>query len=192
MRKKTPSNTNRKCTHCETIICFNENGEWLCDLDGRRITLLSGPKFANVICIAIGCIKKPRLEILVEKATEIGVTEIQLLHTDYAQKIHYDMDRLHRISIEATEQCGRLVPLRIIQSITLKEYLDHTNGMGICVQDGGNLPNTVTTLLIGPEGGWSPCELEHMSEIPKITLGSTILRSETAAIVAGYLLNNRI
>jgi 16S rRNA (uracil1498-N3)-methyltransferase len=188
------NNVMRK-SKADYIQCFNENGEWLCDVSGNRIKKIREPEIRTNKTIAIGCIKKHRLEILVEKATEIGVTHLQLLTTTYSQRVNYDFPRLRRISIEAAEQSGWLEPITILPAISLETFLNKNRNLNREIAfchpgETQDLTSKISTILIGPEGGWSPEDILQMQELQKVSLGNSILRSETAAMLAGYLLCN--
>lgn len=175
------------------VHCFNEGGEWRCDITGKKIEQVRWPESVPKTTICVGMIKKPRLEILVEKLTEVGVTDLKLLETDHTQKHFYDMQRLQKISIEAAEQCGRLTPLKIHAPGVFADILQAlpAESTAFCHKKGTRSPNGhIDTLLIGPEGGWSAREFELLSSFRSINLGQTTLRTETACIIAGYLLQN--
>lgn len=139
-------------------------------------------------------IKRPRLEWLLEKATELGVTDVYPLLTDRADRTPLKTDRLSAIAIEAAEQCEALAPpdLHPLQSLSqlLQSWpasspiLWAAERMDAAPLVTAMLPDAA--ILIGPEGGFSPAEQEmlgaHPAVIP-VSLGSRILRAETAAIM---------
>jgi 16S rRNA (uracil1498-N3)-methyltransferase len=169
------------------IYCFNETGEWLCQLDGTRIHQVRKPPNTQEKTIGIACIKKPRLEWLVEKLAELGITKLQLLYTDHSQPHLYDMNRLRKISIEATEQSNHLKPMTILEPTPLIDFLQAQPKSTFCQLGPQNLSNHSNTLLIGPEGGWSQREMELAQTA--ISFGPMTLRSETAAMIAGFILS---
>jgi 16S rRNA (uracil1498-N3)-methyltransferase len=160
------------------------------------------------ITLAQALIKNDRFDWVVQKTTELGVTRIVPLITinnsvrnaeDRAEK---QLQRWHRISLEALKQCGRRKLVEIIEPISLVNFSENRDGESISLlfserggrrlsEIGENLqPRGKIDLLIAPEGGWSDQELrtaEAFHFIP-VNLGARILRSETAAIVAVSLI----
>lgn len=143
------------------------------------------------VTLLMSVIKKENFELAVEKATEIGVTKIVPVLSERTLQKNLNTERLQRIMIEASEQCGRGDIPDLGETVdletALQEYLD------IIAFDitGGNLETlskdiSSPKILIGPEGGWSEKELELLKEknISIAKLGDTTLRAETAAIVA--------
>ncbi|MFA6404648.1 MAG: RsmE family RNA methyltransferase [Candidatus Paceibacterota bacterium] len=153
------------------------------------------PEKDIVLCVAI--VKKDTFEWIVEKATELGVTNIIPIISERSEKKSLNIERLKKISIEASEQSGRgRVPIiepivSLIEAInTYKDqyggqtsvYAFHTEGDTIPRSDLGNDRKIV--IFIGPEGGWSPSEIDmfHKDKISIHCLGKQILRTETAVI----------
>ena len=167
------------------IYCFNETGEWLCKIDGTRIQKIREPAHIIEKTIGIGCIKKTRIEWVVEKLTEVGVTTLQLLETDHSQPYSYDLARLKKISIESAEQSNHLAPMKIERPVPLRSFIQDKQ-VTFCQSGTKNFNTCSNILLIGPEGGWSPNEIGLIRD--SISFGSMTLRSETAAIIGGFLL----
>ena len=176
------------------IHVFNSSdGEWEGKLIDIHIVLIQKIKdtLANTIkSIAVGCIKKNRMEYLVEKATEVGIDNIFLLNTEYSQPFRYDMHRLERISIEAAEQSGRISIPTVHEPQPIESFLNLNFSFASAYQyaDSSQVDANCDCILIGPEGGWSKAEIELMSNIDKIKLGENILRTETAAVIAAHML----
>lgn len=162
---------------------------------------------ARKISIAISLLKNAnRFEWFLEKATEIGVTEIIPLICDRTEKEKFRGDRLQQILISAmlqSQQC-RLPVLH--QPITFKlllrqedvvsasqKFIAHCTDM-----DRRNLTDLVNDslpsqiILIGPEGDFTPQEIEFAltNHFDAVALGNTRLRTETAGIVAATILKN--
>jgi 16S rRNA (uracil1498-N3)-methyltransferase len=95
------------------------------------------------------------------------------------------VDRLRRVAREAAMQCRRAW-LPAIDD--LRTFAEVAGEAGVCVADRGGGPIALEspTVLVGPEGGWA--EAERIRCLPSVSLGPHVLRSETAAIVAGALL----
>ena len=192
------------------VILFDGKGyDYLCIISsirnlGATVGIIQKVKNANEpklnIFLCVGIIKKDNFEFLVQKVTELGVKNIIPVLCERSEKKNINMERLQKIAIEASEQSGR-GDLPIIHNII--KFSD--------LLDGNLLPNRVVYLnlegqpisniinekepkelvvFIGPEGGWSDTELTEFSKhnIPSISLGSQILRSETAAIAVSSLL----
>jgi len=163
------------------------------------------PKYGenNVkIVLGIGILKKDKMNLVVEKATELGVNKITPLQLDKCIKRDINLDRLVKISKTALKQCGRS-SLPIIQKPkSLNEsFLDNSkNTILVCHESGESginiFPKVLKNvskilLLIGPEGDFSKKEVELLKthDAKFIELGSRRLRSETAVITALAQLN---
>ncbi|QVL32462.1 16S rRNA (uracil(1498)-N(3))-methyltransferase [Telmatocola sphagniphila] len=143
--------------------------------------------------IAVAFPKADRSDFLVEKLTELGVTELTPLETERSvTKIRDDkLEKLHRQVIEASKQCGRNRLMKVNPSQNLQDFLTlPREGRRLLPHPGGKLlkdvavPVGATTAVIGPEGGFSEVEVERargLGWVP-VSLGDRILRTETAAI----------
>jgi 16S rRNA (uracil1498-N3)-methyltransferase len=158
---------------------------------------------ANKVCIAISPVKNnSRLEWFLEKATEIGVTEIVLLMCERTEKQHIRMDRMKGILISAMLQSQQAwlpileEPKKYIEFI--KSVKSNNKFIAHCEENKKtSLKETTTikplsnaTILIGPEGDFTPQEIALALEnnFTPVALGDTRLRTETAALVAATLL----
>jgi len=158
------------------------------------------------VTLYISLIKKENFELTIEKATELGVSKIVPIITERVQKKNIDLDRCRRIIKEASEQCGRGDLPEIIEPMNLEEIFTEDVSNLIAFDMSGenfktyqliNLPRRQAglktyQLLIGPEGGWSDEELNIFKDkkIKMYSLGNTVLRAETAAIVASAFVLN--
>jgi 16S rRNA (uracil1498-N3)-methyltransferase len=143
--------------------------------------------------LLLSIIKREALEWAVEKATELGVAEIHPIVTARSQPARPNPDRLRAIAIEAAEQCERLTVPEIHAPRPLAAALrDWPAGRALvaAIERGEDAPlapqGGQAALLIGPEGGFDPKELDAMRRLPFLvpaSLGPRILRAETAAIV---------
>jgi 16S rRNA (uracil1498-N3)-methyltransferase len=135
-------------------------------------------------------IKKDKMSFLIEKSVELGVTDFYPIISDHTENRKFNVDKLHRYMIEGAEQCERLtIPiLHEAQSIDDIATLDTPIHCAMERQDKPFFaPNTNQDIacLVGPEGGWSKREIELLLNAPNIapvSLGTNILRAETAAI----------
>lgn len=137
--------------------------------------------------LAIAEIQKERLEWAIEKACELGTTEIIILKTARTQKF-YNFERLEKIAIAASQQCKR-ISIAKIHSNNLIDFLKITKKeewiYGSLKTSNHIMKSKTVGAIIGPEGGWS--EEEENALTKKSTpfyLNKNILRTETAAIVS--------
>lgn len=148
------------------------------------------------LCFAL--LKRARTDMVVEKATELGVSVIQPIITARTNADHVNLDRLRTIAIEAAEQCERLAVPEIRPPLPLARLMGEWPPVrALFVADErrtGVLAGTAAgacALMTGPEGGFTEHELEVIAAAPQVTrvsLGARILRAETAAIAGLALL----
>ncbi len=139
-----------------------------------------------------------RFEWFLEKATEVGVSEIVPLLCDHSERRSLNMDRCRRVVVAAMKQslkayCPVVQPLTPFMEVIgashdgqrLIAHCDDTNAtrhyLPQVIRRGENL-----LILIGPEGDFSPSEIEaaRAASFEEISLGEQRLRTETAAVVA--------
>jgi 16S rRNA (uracil1498-N3)-methyltransferase len=177
----------------DAIIIFNQvDGEWSGVLESKRVLIKDKKRdrlpSANK-SIAVGSIKKHRMEIIVEKTTELGIDNIYLLATDHTQEVFYNYERLRAISIEAAEQSGRICVPTIHKAQKIGDFLH--KGFELVVMspsENVHIGQIHGCPMIGPEGGFSTREIDMLKNFPHVSLNKNILRAETAAIVAASLL----
>ncbi len=140
--------------------------------------------------------KKDLFEMIVQKATELGVTHIVPVVSERSEKKSINDERLKKILTEAAEQSlrSRLPTLHPIKSLeeALSDVIVSPRAVRVALHTSGEphlretLNSPDVSLFIGPEGGWSESELtlfkEHSVKI--FSLKAPVLRSETAAIAA--------
>ena len=146
------------------------------------------------IHIAVGPTKQmERIEWFVEKATEIGITEISLIVCANSERVVVKAERLYRKAISAMKQSHRKFLPKINEQITISEFIKiHPNGLiAHCYDEPRELFEKVFTLvncpiLIGPEGDFTKEEIDLALQngYKTITLGENRLRTETAALFA--------
>ncbi|MEO0347898.1 MAG: RsmE family RNA methyltransferase [Pseudomonadota bacterium] len=146
---------------------------------------------SNTLNLFIALTKPATLSLIIEKATELGAASIQLVATQYCQSREINLEKLTKIAISATEQCGRLdYPIIKAPQVLAKIANEHHKMIVGTVNAGCSLKTlsayNCNNWLIGPEGGFSQTEGELFKEKNYLlfTLGHNILRSETAAIAA--------
>lgn len=148
-----------------------------------------------------GVSRGERMDFVVQKATELGVAQITPVLTEYGvvrlDAGRAEKRRLHwqKVAISACEQSGRIRVPAIGTPIPLKNFFgaNEAVGLGVVLDPAATEPFTRLappaaglTLLIGPEGGLSPAELEDatLAGFARVALGPRILRTETAAVAA--------
>lgn len=171
-------------------------GRWrACELRGGAViataAAVSEPAGLSVT-IAVASPKGDRLEWLVQKCTEVGVGRIVLLNAERSvvrwdpERAAKQLDRLRRIAVEAAMQSRRVWLPEIDGPISAGQILSES----VIAEPGGrNLQAGDRTIAIGPEGGWSPAEVAQAAD--RVSLGDTVLRVETAAVVAAALMAAR-
>jgi len=148
--------------------------------------------------LGLGLSRGERMDYAIQKATELGVTEITPLFTEFSEvklsNERADKRAAHwqKVAISASEQCGRCSVPVVHNPMPLADWvaavpagqgylLDHTGSAGFI----GTAPDAVC-LLVGPEGGTSDAEkaLAIAADFTTVRLGPRVLRTETAPVVA--------
>ena len=153
------------------------------------------------LCVAL--LKGEKFDLVVQKATELGVSKLTPLITRYAD-IHLRdesdatkrVSRWQRIALEAAKQSGRAFVPEISAPVAFDSVAVEGLGVMFSERDGEGLESLIehapthVTALVGSEGGWSDEEIEsaRARDFHVITLGGRILRAETAAITVAVLL----
>jgi 16S rRNA (uracil1498-N3)-methyltransferase len=168
--------------------------------DGRvSFTLgeaVAAARAAHEVTVALAIFKFDRFEWAIEKLTELGVTRIvpvvaQRTDAHLVKAAEKRAERWRRIAHEASQQSRRLAEPVIEEPVALKKL--SADGRKILLSENEEsvaLANVVgigpVTLAIGPEGGWTADEERYLVEQgwQSASLGSTVLRAETAAIAA--------
>ncbi|HUQ12934.1 MAG TPA: 16S rRNA (uracil(1498)-N(3))-methyltransferase [Novosphingobium sp.] len=187
------------------VLCDDLTGEWAARVaeTGKREVMLrvearlrtreQVPDFT--LCAAL--LKKPRFDLVLEKATELGVRRIQPVLTRRAVADKLNLDRARAVTVEAAEQCARTALPEIAAPISLDALLaawPEERALFFADEQGGAPAVTAfatsqdpAALLTGPEGGFDEAERAAIRALPQaraISLGPRILRGETAAIAA--------
>jgi 16S rRNA (uracil1498-N3)-methyltransferase len=197
----------------DAILLFNgRDGEWRSRLSGtgKRATLtLEGrtrpqtqPRDLHYLFAPL---KHARLDYMVQKVVEMGVSRLQPIMTRHGQVARVNLDRMRANTIEAAEQCGILTLPEIGAAIPLEraiatrvpdrlwvfcdeaaEVKDPLAALQ-AVRPSNGRPNPPLAVLIGPEGGFADDERKTLLRLPnlvRLALGPRILRADTAAIAA--------
>jgi 16S rRNA (uracil1498-N3)-methyltransferase len=174
-------------------------------LDRERAVIITGEPLPSresplAVRLAMAVIQLEKFELVLQKATELGVRSFVPLITErvelrperYANK----RERWERILFEAVKQSGRTTIPRIEEPQELIDIL--RDGSTKILFDADAEPSSIdrleaVTLLIGPEGGWSEEELREAREngVHFQRLGPRRLRAETAAIAATAVITSR-
>ena len=149
------------------------------------------------ITVAVALIKQQRYELMVEKATELGVHTIQPILTQRVVRTGFRPDRLQKKAVAAMEQSERAFLPEIPDPVEIKKYIANLDNNQLFVAEQSAKSKSLIDLLskreydniiilIGPEGGWSDSELSLFNEcqIQNFHLGKRRLRTETAALSA--------
>jgi len=203
----------------DNLLTFDDKtGEWLCRVmsvnrDNIVIQILEKTrdfKKEPDIWLIFAPIKQHRLNITIQKATELGVSKLIPCITDYTNNSNLNYKNLSLNIIEAAEQCERLTLPVLEKQIKLTDYLlNHSKDRALIFcnesnQSGESMFSKIIkiknkfkkwTLLIGPEGGFTEkeiTEIEKQSNCFSVSLGSRILRSDTATTSALFCLQSII
>ena len=150
--------------------------------------------------------KKDNFELVVQKATEVGVKEIYPIISKRTVKFDFKKERMDKIIKEASEQSMRISLPILHQTIFFQEALKESsqNQLNVFCDLSSPLfseilkekliPKKIDSLgiFIGPEGGWSEEEI-HLAKdnnFLMVKLSDLVFRSETAAIIAVYLFSH--
>jgi 16S rRNA (uracil1498-N3)-methyltransferase len=169
----------------------------------RTLEKLEAPAVGPRLILCAALIKFDRFEWIVEKATELGVSEIVPVETARSERgleraAHKRLERWRRIALEASQQSRRARLPEVREPISFEGALAQPASCRIALdeeKDGASImaalprklsPEDSIALLTGPEGGWTDHERAALVEAGwrRVWLGPLILRAETAAIAA--------
>ena len=147
--------------------------------------------------------KGNKLDFLIQKSTEIGVREFIPIISDHTINRKINVDRLKKIIIESAEQSNQIQLPNLQNSLSFDNFVKNFSTSTILFADINSLNSSLEKiiekkqsnyiLLIGPEGDFSSKEREVILQnknFKSFSLGSTVLRSETAAIAGLVLINH--
>jgi 16S rRNA (uracil1498-N3)-methyltransferase len=205
----------------DTVLLFNgRDGEWRATLAGtgkraaaeptERVREQPQPLDLHFLFAPL---KHARLDYLVQKAVEMGVSRLQPVMTKHTQVSRLNLDRMRANAIEAAQQCGVLNLPEIMEPATFKSLTGTADAGRVLVfcDEAADVADPLAALaearpqgvallpaqaaraaaplavLIGPEGGFSDEEREALRQRPnvvRLALGPRILRADTAAVAA--------
>jgi len=207
----------------EVFVFDGEGREYrgvIADIASRTMTLNvveetppAKPESPLDLTLAVALLKGEKFDLVVQKATELGVTTLVPLITARAdvrirepQDAARKVERWRRIALESAKQCGR-ARLTLVNAPTnvdefFRSITDVHLGVMFTARDGGSVEAAFESktdfksviAMVGSEGGWTDDELSQgrKYEWQLVTLGGRTMRAETAAIVAATLLQNRL
>jgi 16S rRNA (uracil1498-N3)-methyltransferase len=194
----------------DSVLVFNgRDGEWRAALAGRKrpeqLVIDAQTRLQEAptrLRYAFAPLKHARLDYMVQKAVEMGAAALCPVLTQHTQVSRINLERMHANVIEAAEQCGILTIAVVEAPLPLDRFLharDATRLLVFCDED-AETDNPIAALeaarkpaesgidvLIGPEGGFAQSErdlLMRQGNVTRLSLGTRILRADTAAVAA--------
>ena len=195
----------------EVFSLFNSNGEWEAKINDISkniveftiIKKLRQKEKIKKLWLAFSPIKSNYFNFMIQKATELGVTNFLPIIFDRTVVRTINIDRLKKIIIEAAEQSNRIDVPSIEAPQNLKSFLNNEMDLIFTDLNSDNkkldlkkLTDSPTCVIIGPEGDFSESERElilSFKDVQPIKINDNILRSETAVVsalsIVCYLIN---
>ncbi len=198
------------------VLVFNgRDGEWRAEIAeaGKKRTTLTAREQLRAqtppgdLWYLFAPLKHVRLDYMVQKAVEMGVTRLQPVMTRRTQSGRVNLERMRSNAVEAAEQCGILSLPEIEEPMGLDKLLaawPADRSLIFCDEGAeqadplaalGKLARGKLAVLIGPEGGFDESERAQLTKLPQVTaisLGPRILRADTAAVAALALVQARL
>jgi 16S rRNA (uracil1498-N3)-methyltransferase len=194
------------------LLLFNGgDGEWRGRIDGlgkgwASVALEARTREQTAepdLWLVFAPIKRARIDFVAQKATELGVSALVPVFTRRTAVERVNAERLRANAIEAAEQCERLSVPAVLEPEPLEKLLARwpaERRLLLCDETGGepiadalaehrrrSLAPGPWAVVVGPEGGFEPGELDRMRKLPIVTavgLGPRALRADTAALAA--------
>tara|TARA_Y100000768_G_scaffold145009_1_gene108175 strand:- start:118 stop:819 length:702 start_codon:yes stop_codon:yes gene_type:complete len=184
----------------ENFILFNQSGEYKAKVENlvkgfvefSIVKKLRSADASKEIWLAFTPIKLNYLNLMIQKATELGVTKFMPIITERTIVRKINEKRIRKIIIEASEQSNRLNLPELDKLKNLDEFIKENAQTTVIFGDLNSNNKKINIkgsdpicILIGPEGDFSVKERENISKLKKIiplNINQNILRSETAAI----------
>jgi 16S rRNA (uracil1498-N3)-methyltransferase len=192
----------------DEILIFNgRDGEWLAAITGRKrpdglqVGRQTRPQDRLPdLAYIFAPLKHARLDYMVQKAVEMGVSSLRPVLTRFTQVSRVNTERMRANVIEAAEQCGILGIAEVAEPVAFDRFLDLRKADRLLVfcDEAADVANPLEGLgqgrtdqgidvLIGPEGGFAEEERAALLRQPntlRLSLGPRILRADTAAVAA--------
>lgn len=192
----------------DKIICVDTKTQlrYLCKIKENHEILIEdiyneSKELTNNLVLAFGLVKSDKLEFVIQKACELGVTKFIPLIMQHSivkideKKLEKKMQRWQKIIKEACEQAERNTLMEISEPIKVIDLVNEKQDINFLVYERADFSNKIRTkyqqdndilLVIGPEGGFAQEEISFLNSIDfkQVSLGKRILRCETAAISA--------
>jgi len=199
----------RRAAGDEVRLFNGRDGEWTGRLDSLRkdkagvvvLDQMRPQEQEPDLWLAFAPLKRDATDLVVEKATELGVSVIIPVMTERTNAARVNLERLRAIAVEAAEQCERLTVPAVREPVSLEGLVRSwpkeralvvaLERAEVPVLDPGFRRGDGVGLLVGPEGGFSGLDRALVMSCPAVrpvSLGPRILRAETAAIVGLALL----
>jgi 16S rRNA (uracil1498-N3)-methyltransferase len=175
----------------------------------RTLEKLAPPAPAVRLILCAALIKFDHFEWMIEKATELGVSEVVPVETIRSERgleraAHKRVERWRRIALEASQQARRAFLPEISEPEPLRDALARESTYRFALDENPSarplnsaLPTTrdvqdTVAMLIGPEGGWTDEERSQFTDAQwtPVSLGPLVLRAETAALAALAIVNS--
>jgi 16S rRNA (uracil1498-N3)-methyltransferase len=192
----------------EGVTAADGRGRWrgyvVAAVQGRSLSLAATgearlePELLPPLAVAFALTKGVKPETVVRQLTELGVDAVLPVVGDRSVARPGEggdrvVARLQRVAREAAMQCRRArvpqisSPTPLLELVGLPGLVVAERGGAATLPDGGGAGWTV---LVGPEGGFSPSEAAALGSAPRLALGAHVLRSETAAVAAAAVLTS--
>lgn len=191
----------------EILVFDGCNGEWLARVEAIAkagatvvpIRCTRAQRMGPDLWLCFAPVKRGRIDMIVEKATELGAARLLPVMTRYTDVSRVNLDRLAATAVEAAEQCERLDVPELAEPVTLSRLIaDWPAGRPLIVCAERSTAATPQALarevgagpagiLVGPEGGFAAAELDALAELDFshfLGLGPRVLRAETAVAAA--------
>lgn len=191
----------------DEILVFNgRDGEWRAQLADAGKRALNATIAEQVraqptppdLHFLFAPLKHARLDYLVQKVVEMGVSCLQPVITRHTQVARVNLDRMRANVVEAAQQCGVLNLPEVEEPSDLAAAVSDTSRLLVFCDERADVQDPVqalraapaglaVSLLIGPEGGFAEDEraaLAKRANVARIALGPRILRADTAAVAA--------
>jgi|ERR1700730_1671871 16S rRNA (uracil1498-N3)-methyltransferase len=196
-----------------TLSVFDgKHGEWRAEIvkaqknncDIRLTEKIRDQTAAQNIHYAFAPLKQARLDYLIQKAVEMGVSSLQPIMTAHTAVNRLNLDRMRANAVEAAEQCGILTLPDVHRPIKLETLLKacETERVVVFCDERAETASPLdaletlrgqkVTALIGPEGGFSEAERQLLLSknfVCPVSLGPRVMRADTAAVAVLALIN---